>query len=151
MLQEVESAAQLQVPANGAADPAFAEFVLELMNCFSYSWQDVDAAEAKLMAVAQQAVAAPSGNTAPAGDASIRTTVSTEDGPTAAMQAAAAQRWQHQFNAGLLRRRCRLSAALTSLQQGKAFANSGLQPAWAGMKQWIEQNLLGAGGSSSLQ
>jgi hypothetical protein len=140
---DLVAAAQLQVPEGGAADTAFSDFVLELMGCLGYSDDGVDAAEAKLMAVAEQAVV---GN-APAGAASATAGDSVASGggggsevaTPASTQAVAAHRWLHQFNSGLVRRHARLAKAVVGRGGG------GVEAVGVGLRAWIDSNLMGAG------
>jgi hypothetical protein len=139
---DLTAAAQLQVPEGGAADPAFSDFVLDLMGCLGYSDDDADAAEAKLMAVAEQAVVgnAPAGAaSAGAGDSVTGGAGSSEMTAPAGAQAVAAHRWLHQFNSGLVRRHARLVEAVVGRGGG------GVEAVGAGLRAWIDSNLMGAG------
>ncbi|WIA10185.1 hypothetical protein OEZ85_010388 [Tetradesmus obliquus] len=119
----------------------------ELMTCLGYCDDEADAAEAKLMAVAQQAVTA---NAAAANGAAVASTSvaagdSAADGEVAVpagVQVVAAQRWLHQFNSGVLRRHVRLVKAVAG--RGGASAG-GAEAVGAGLRAWIDSNLMGAG------
>jgi hypothetical protein len=122
----------------------FSDFVLDLMSCLGYSDDEADAAEAKLMAVAQQAVvgnvaaAMGAANTA-AGDSAADGGAGSEVTAPAGVQVVAAQRWLHQFNSGLVRRHARLVKAVAGRGGG------GAEAVGAGLKAWIDSNLMGAG------
>lgn len=99
------------------------------------------------MAVAQQAVTA---NAAAANGAAVASTSvaagdSAADGEVAVpagVQVVAAQRWLHQFNSGVLRRHVRLVKAVAG--RGGASAG-GAEAVGAGLRAWIDSNLMGAG------
>lgn len=138
------AAAQLKLPDGGASDPAFVDFVLELMGHLGYGWEACDAAECKLMAVAEQAV-----TTAAIGAGGIAATPAATATPGAAAvemapgaTQAAAQRWLHQFNAGLLRRHARLATAVAAGAAGGRAGEAAAGAAVTGVQAWIQSHLL---------